>query len=627
MAPLPFRRVLSLALAGIVVVAGLARADTGTGTAEPEASTSATMPAARALSETQRARMALDRLGFGPRPGEVARVAAMGVDAWIARQLHPETIADDALARHLAGLEVPAMSTAELYRRYPNPTAIRQQLKRAESAGAAADGDQDRRQTRAALAAVYREKGYGRPREVYLQLASDRLLRATYSERQLQEQMVDFWSNHFNVYARKNVSQWLLPAFDRDTIRPHVLGKFHDLLLATAQSPAMLFYLDNIESVAPDAQLNEAMASARRAQAKRLPSGINENYARELLELHTLGVDGGYTQQDIREVARCFTGWSVIDPRGYRAYAAISGDERLQQRLQRQGERYGQPADAATGTFYFNPRLHDNGVKVVLGHRIDAGGIGDGLAVIDLLARQPATARFIARKLAVKFVGDQPDPALVARVAAAFERSDGDIRQTLAALFSDPAFFAPGNYRAKIKTPFELVVSSLRALDADSNGREIQVLLGDLGQPLYGYQAPTGYPDTAGDWVNAGAMIKRMNFAVALAANRIPGTQVDLARAQEGSAPSDLLDAGLARWLDAEVAPSTRTTLQQMLAQPLPEATLDAPTDDEDAFGDDERQAGSLARNMRVRLQPSQGDPARIQVASLILGSPDFQRQ
>lgn len=632
----------------------------------------AVMPAAmqKPLTEAQKARFVLDRLGFGARPGEVEKVEAMGVMNWIDRQLQPESLRDEALTPRLRGLSVPRMTTAQLYRKYPNPTTLLRQVERSSGESmrrdpsiATDDEAPDRSARRQALAKAYRETGGERPREVYLQLAADRLLRATYSEKQLQESMVDFWSNHFNVYARKNVSQWFLPAFDREVIRPHALGKFRDLLLASAQSPAMLFYLDNFESVSPkadlagkmdgarhdlsklsDAELRSALMKRRgfsaaeaderiarlranpdRPLAQRMPDGINENYARELMELHTLGVDGGYSQQDIREVARCLTGWTILDPRGYRQYAGASGDDRLSRQMRRQSERFGVPEEGETGTFYFNAKLHDPGTKTVLGHRIDGGGIEDGREVIDLLARQPATAHFIANKLAVKFVSDAPPAALVDRVAAAFTRSDGDIRATLHALFHDPEFFAPRNYQAKVKTPFELVASSLRALQAETNGREVQALLADLGEPLYGYQAPTGYPDTAADWVNSGALLKRMNFAVALASNRIPGTRVDLQALGRGDNRA-LLEAGLARWLDESTTPATRSGLLARLAQPLPEAKLDD-MQDEDTVGSDERPVGGLARGQRVRLLAASGDPRQIQVAALIFGSPDFQRQ
>jgi len=635
-----FRLVLAATLAGSV--AGLAAATgASAGTAASAGApmnvrTAASMtppPAAAAplargpLTETERARLVLDRLAFGARPGDVERVRAIGVDAWIARQLHPETIDDGDVARRVAGLQVPTMRTAELFARYPNPAMLlrREGLKKG-------DVDADPKARRQQLAREYRDKGYGRPRQVYLELATDRMLRATYSERQLQEVMVDFWSNHFNVYAKKNVLQWYLPAYDRDTIRPHALGKFRDLLLATARSPAMLYYLDNFQSVSPDADLASRMR-ANPKRAAKLPDGINENYARELMELHTLGVDGGYSQQDISEVARAFTGWTIADARGIGAAGtgqgmAAVGNGRQAGRYGRRGaamrERMGVPPGVQSGEFYFNPILHDRGVKTVLGQRIDAGGADDGLAVIDLLARSPATAKFIAGKLCAKFVSDHPDPALVARVAAAFRRSDGDIRATLAALFRDPDFFAPQNYRAKVKTPFELVASSLRALGAQSNGREVQMLLADMGEPLYGYQAPTGYSDAAADWVNSGALLKRMNFAVALAANRIPGTRVDLDALGAADDPRAQLDAGISRWLGGAVSAETRRILLARLGQPLPEAQLDDAGSDAMAG---EGIGGGRGGAPKVRLLAASGDPQRVQVAALILGSPEFQRQ
>jgi uncharacterized protein (DUF1800 family) len=568
------------------------------------------------ISEEQKARMALDRLAFGARPGDVERVRAMGVDAWIQRQLYPERIPDSDVERRVAGLEVPKMSTAQLFEKYPNPAMILAQE------GISRKDAKDDAQLKQKLVREFRDKGYGRPRDVYLELGADRLLRATYSERQLQEVMVDFWSNHFNVYAKKNVVQWYLPTYDREVIRPHALGKFRDLLLATAESPAMLYYLDNFQSVSPNAHLDERLPGRRNAKFRqKLPSGINENYARELMELHTLGVDGGYTQQDIREVARAFTGWTIADARGMGNARALGGRAGARMRA-----RAGLPEGVKTGDFYFNPLLHDSGAKTVLGYRIDGGGVRDGLAVIDLLARQPATAKFIARKLCEKFASDQPDPALVARVAAAFTRSDGDIRATLSALFRDPAYFSARNYRAKVKTPFELVASSLRALGAQTNGREVQLLLADLGQPLYGWQAPTGYPELAADWVNSGALLKRMNFAVALASNRIPGTHVDLAAlgGRQGDSRGQL-DAVLAQLLGGQVSAQMRKELVARLDQPLPEAKLDDAMSDE--MGGADYGGGGRGRAPRVHLLAASGDPQRMQVAALVLGSPDFQRQ
>src|SRR4029079_11887024 len=293
-------------------------------------------------------------------------------------------------------------------------------------------------------------------------------LRAVYSERQLQEVMVDFWTNHFNIFANKGADRWLLPAYDRDTIRPNALSKFSTLLQATAQSPAMLFYLDNFQSVSPNANANRGRGLLQQLRADQRPQqqrrGINENYARELMELHTLGVDGGYTQKDVQEVARCFTGWTIFQPRGgAAAINAVMGNDAMR--------RNAQAMSRVPGTFVFNPRVHDDGEKVVLGHKIPAGGgIKDGLTVLEILSRHPSTAKYIATKLVRHFVSDTPPPALVDRVAGAFTKSDGDIRETLKTIFFSKEFNSTEAYRAKIKRPFELVISAIRTLAAETNG-------------------------------------------------------------------------------------------------------------------------------------------------------------
>jgi uncharacterized protein (DUF1800 family) len=542
------------------------------------------------LSEQEKARMALDRLAFGPRPGEVERVRTMGVDAWIRQQLAPDDIADTDLPHRVAKLTVPMQSTSQLldkYRVLPD-RAARVEMRKIQDP---VERARVRREaTRKGLA-----EGYRPWKQLYPEMAADRLLRAIYSERQLQEVMVDFWSNHFNVYKDKGVLPWYLSAYDREVIRPYALGRFRDLLLATARSPAMLYYLDNFKSVSPQAGKKRTPDSPR--------PGINENYARELMELHTLGVDGGYTQQDVREVARAFTGWTIAGVRN-RAGGAMGAHSQLPEGVER-------------GEFWFNPRLHDPGPKTVLGQRIDADGEGDGIAVIDLLARHPSTAKFIARKLCQKFASDTPDPAMVARVAGAFTRSDGDIRATLSALFSDPEFFTSRNYRAKVKTPFELVASSLRALDAQTDGRAVNRMLTDMGQPLYGHMAPTGYSENADDWVNAGALLKRMNFAVALVANQIPGTHVELGVVLGHSGdPRMQLDAGLQNLLGGQVSEESRQGLVARLGEPLDSGAIGASaiSDSAPAQGDGKLFAAS-------------GDRQRVQVAALILGSPEFQRQ
>jgi uncharacterized protein (DUF1800 family) len=376
-----------------------------------------------------------------------------------------------------------------------------------------------------------------------------------------------------------------------------------------------------------DAELDQRLNQLKNQMQNRQQRGINENYARELMELHTLGVDGGYTQADIVEVAKAFTGWTIADPRGYRRAAAddIKGREnRALNRLQRQA---GIPDDIESGEFYFNERWHEQGTKTVLGQKINEGGMKDGLKVIDILVAHPSTAKFIAKKLAVKFVSDNPSEDLVKRVAKTFQDSKGDIKTTLRALFTDKEFYAPDNYRAKIKTPFELAVSAIRTIGAETDARPaILAMLNKLGEVPYGYQAPTGYPDTAEDWVNAGALLERLNFAVALASNRIPGTKADLKLFEAGSKAA-ILDKTLAVVLDNEVSPNTKATLLKQLEQPLPEVKApDEVEDNPEATNMRPQQQGGRM-NRQARLLAPSGNAEVFKVVSLVLGTPEFQRQ
>lgn len=660
--------------------------------------------AAKSLTENQKILHVLNRLGFGARAGDVERVKRIGIDKYVEQQLNPASLNDAVADAKVKNLDVLKMSSAELFNKFPNQAAIllavadrnglqRQDLQglrqnnnqnnnsanqemKAEPMSGATDGGKqlsaaERQKYQREIAELYAKYKLGRPQQITQQLNAARIMRAVYSERQLQEVMVDFWTNHFNVYAGKAATRWFLPHYDRDVIRPNALGNFKDLLQATAQSPAMLFYLDNHESVAPNAQptnggrrnpkrravqtnpANEPNAERREKlkkqygltdaeldarikanqtnpkQPKRMPRGINENYAREIMELHTLGVDGGYTQADIREVARAFTGWTIVDARGYRRAFASLANGAEDKRLTRLARLNGLPEDAESGTFFFNERVHDAGEKTVLGQKINEGGIKDGLKVIDVLVNHPSTAKFIARKLAVKFVSDAPSEALVGRVATAFQNSKGDIKTTLRALFADKEFFAPGNYRAKIKTPFEVVVSALRTVGAETNGGQIQALLAKMGEPLYGFQAPTGYPDSAADWVNTGALLERLNFAVALASNRIPGTRVDL-KSFAGRDRTQTLNQAIAVVLDGEISPNTKASLLKQIEQPLAEPKIETvadETDDGENMAMTRNQGGRNRQNRQIRLLAPSGDAEVFKVVGLILGTPEFQRQ
>jgi uncharacterized protein (DUF1800 family) len=423
---------------------------------------------------------ALNRLTFGPRPGEVERVQKMGLSAWIDQQLSPTRIDDSALTSRL-----PSMPQ--------KPSTI--------------NSPQDARR-------------YGR--EAVQVLAAAKITRAVYSERQLEEVLVDFWFNHFNVFAGKGRTSLFIPEYEREAIRPHVLGTFRDLLGATAKSPAMLFYLDNWLSADPKAaeQLATQQRQRRAARGQQPPQnaqnrkrGLNENYGRELLELHTLGVDGGYTQQDVIEVARAFTGWTIGRP-----------EPPARGRLANRRGRATQAAppmdmDLGDAQFRFVRALHDSGAKVVLGQRIEAGGgMEDGERVLDIVAAHPATARHIATKLVRRFVNDDPPEALVARVAARFRETKGDLREVVRAVITSPEFFAADTRRAKMKTPLEFVTSAVRATGRDMpDARPMLRALQQLGMAPYQCQPPTGYDDTAETWITAGALVTRMNVAQQIA--------------------------------------------------------------------------------------------------------------
>jgi uncharacterized protein (DUF1800 family) len=618
-----------------------------------------------ALTEEQRIVHVLNRLGFGARPGDVERVEAMGVENYIQQQLTPERIPDTLVEAKLKNLSTLSMTTAQLYEKYPQPGRLLRQLERRgdlprELAEARNKTPRQNQQTdgrpdssemkpaqnqrspnqtpalnqeyRRAIREYYMENGFQRPQRIISELQASRILRAVYSERQLQEVMTDFWTNHFNVFAGKGADRWLLVSYDRDTVRPNAMGRFSDLLKATALSPAMLFYLDNFQSVSPIAQQNRSANQRpraaimrrnvgsqgemsaqddRRQQLQQARRGINENYARELMELHTLGVDGGYTQKDVQEVARCFTGWTIFAPRG--------AGEAAQR-------RFGEAARERAGTFFFNRRVHDDSEKIVLGKKIPAGGgFEDGLMVLDILAQHPSTAKFIAQKLLTYFVSDTPSDAMVQRVAASFTKSGGDIRETLKTIFFSPEFNSPEAYRAKVKRPFELAISAVRTLGGDTNGGpQFHQWIARMGEPLYGYQTPNGYSDTAESWVNTGALLERLNFGLALASNRIPGTRVDLNRfvSETNKDNRGVMDQFLNVIIAGDISPKTRATLLKQMSETNTPGVgqvveMRSQEDTDELVGS--RRAGTA-------VSAEINDPVS-KIVGLILGSPEFQRQ
>jgi len=577
------------------------------------------------LTKDEQVLHALDRLTFGPRPGDVEIVKKMGVKKWIDLQLHPEKIAESpALEAKLAPLETLRMTQGDTEASYPTPQMIRQvaqgrqplpedpiaraaverQVRRFKVKKDEKDTDPiepvvplDKLLTQTQIKAlrtgtadqkkellasipeeqiddvviampppmrnqlmpiapeVLRRKFMlsNAPQQVIAyDLSEGKLYRAILSNRQLQEQLVDFWYNHFNVFLDKGNDRFMVPSYEREAIRPHVLGHFRDLLESTATAPAMLFYLDNWQSVAPDV--------ARRGRGGKQTRGLNENYGRELLELHTLGVDGGYTQKDVTEVARCFTGWTIKNPQ-------------------------------AGSTFTFNDRVHDKGEKIVLGVTIPAGGgKDDGEKVLDILARHPSTARFISKELAQRFVSDNPPQAMIDRMAKTFLDTNGDIRAVMNTMLTSKEFLSQGAYQAKVKTPFEMIVSSIRAIGAEVDyAFPLANRIAQLGQPLYRKDTPTGYSSANAEWINSASLLARMNFALDLTQNKVQGTKVDQARFNQDPA---------------------HTARLMLFTNPT------APT--RDAI--DKAIADQKAKNPKA-------PPSPALVAGLVIGSPDFQRR
>jgi uncharacterized protein (DUF1800 family) len=692
----------------------------------------------------QRVLHALNRFTFGPRPGDVAAVQAMGLKPWFEQQLNPLSIDDSALEEKLSAFPAMKMQEAELKQKYPSPQMLKQMIdrnlplpsdpvehaiyadeiafyqaqkakqaeKKAEAAQnpdggmmspemakntpakekSALPGDgvdpsvpsmatheeqfysgleavkiinlpPDERMRRIlamppnelvafrrslsqreladateGLSPIQRETLaalQGSPRMIGAELLATRMLRDVYSERQLEAVMTDFWLNHFNVYIKKNQNEpYLLPAYEREVIRPNALGKFEDLLVATAKSPAMLMYLDNFQSIGPDSQAaRNAPRIARFVQNPQVKQalkdrGLNENYARELMELHTLGVQcevsadrpvtgldkvcgQGYTQQDVTQVAKVLTGWTIDQP--YRS-----------------------------GGYQFEERRHEPGSKTVLGKTIEENGEREGMQVLHMLATSPATAKFISTKLAVRFVSDAPPPALVDRMANAFLASNGDIKTVLRTMFDSPEFWSPEVYRAKVKTPAEFVVSAVRASGAEvKNAIPLVQALDKLGMPFYGMQTPNGYSWMAEPWVNTGDLVSRMNFALGLSSDRFPGVETDWARVlgdtgtgvkpatlttgsrdEAAAAKEEKLEVTL---LGQAVSDRTRSTvLQQFQNQAIQQQAV---KDFSIRPNDLEPMTQVLNPDwQRRQLRPPQDREAAM-MAGLLLGSPEFQRR
>ncbi len=656
-------------------------AATDTNTARQERTDSGAFPWRDAgLSERQAAAHLLDRWTYGPRPGDVDRVLELGLETWFETQLTAR-LPEPRLREKLEPLGTLDLPLEKIVETYPNPGLV---LNRARREGVIdadlqpGDSNGSDRNRRAMFEQVRRwaeQQGIRPQRELLAETMAQKLGRAVYAENQLREVLTDFWFNHFNVSITNNLARPLVLSYERDAIRPHVLGTFRDLLGATARHPAMLVYLDNARSTAEEGRpttfdprqmrrgrggrggsfggqrgfggqrpgsFGGSQAPRRgsregddEARQRRRSDGLNENYARELLELHTLGVDGGYSQDDVIEVARAFTGWSVLPPR-------IGRDGSQQRALERLSENPHRAARAGfhvDGLFLFRADAHDAAAKRVLGTTLPAGrGIEDGEDVLDLLADHASTGRHLAHKLAVRFVTDQPSPSLVERLASTFERSRGDLPTVLRTLVRSPEFWQARG--SKIKSPLELAASTLRALDADvSHPQGTLEWVSRMGQPLYAYQAPTGYPDTADAWVNTGSLLNRMNFGLQLAAGRVDGVRLDLSALAASPAGEhrepESMQAALETYVpllmperDAEgtIALLTPVVQDPALADKVSGAAPEPSTDDPYAV-DPELDNLLFGSSGRLASQSYAPPTPLEQVIGVILGSPEFQRR
>ena len=619
------------------------------------------------LTERQAAAHLLNRFTFGARVGDIDELVNIGLEKWFSQQLAAGQ-KDDELNKRLSSYDAINLSNAEVVKLFPKNAqilrlAIKDGLINKDSVNLS-----NMKKYRATLAEYMRDKGYRPQAELFRQLVNQKILRAVYSNNQLQEVLTDFWFNHFNVSITKNICAEYIPAYERDVIRPNVRGSFEDLLIATAKSPAMLYFLDNFsssgtsESIAMpvnDIVRNQILEKARiqmadtnttRAQAlkkvqqNRKNQGLNENYARELMELHTMGVDGGYTQSDVTQAARVLTGWSVYPMDN--AYG-----NPLRNMIEKAGvENLNKRGFVIEGDFLFAANRHDRGEKMVLGKKFQANaGYEEGLELLKILANHTSTAKFISRKIAIRFVNDNPSETLIEKMAETFKQKDGDISAILLGMVSSPEFWSAEAIREKTKSPFELAVSAVRGLNADVNQPfQLNSWISRMGQKMYFYQAPTGFPDKGQYWINTGSLLNRMNFGLALAAQRIPGVRLNLLALNKNREPessesalhqySELilperdLEKTIARLIpmlnDPELIKKVETAATlNVVQQPKP---LMVNEDAQQMSDGTEPKISKVIAGNRLNSQgqtQNAGNLLLAQVVGVILGSPEFQRK
>ena len=505
------------------------------------------------LTERQAAEHLLDRFTYGATPGQIDAVMKMGLENWFSQQLEAE-LPDDSLNQRIGNYDAINLSNTDVCRVYPPGFVIRSMaIKDSVISKDSVDKAVDKKAFNAQLQAYMDKKGFKSDQDLYKQFIDQNILRAAYTHNQLQEVLTDFWFNHFNVSFFKGECAQFIPAYERDVIRPNALGKFDQLLLASAKSPAMLYYLDNFTSVGPPVvappkiadkpanagdmsmMMSSGNAPAIASKVKTLTqpgknvNGLNENYAREVMELHTLGVDGGYTQQDVTQAARVLTGWTVY-PISDQAYGSA-----MKGLVAKIGENnLAQKGFVHEGDFLFTPNRHDHGEKVVLSHRFPAStdpatGYQEGVDLLEMLAHHPSTAKFICKKLAVRFVSYDPPQSLINKMAKSFTAHDGDIKEVLMTMVSSPEFWDKKALLTKTKSPFELAISSVRGLSADiEDPYQLFNWISRMGEKIYYYQAPTGFPDRGNYWINTGALLNRMDFSLALTSGQIAGVKINL---------------------------------------------------------------------------------------------------
>lgn len=608
------------------------------------------------LTERQAAAHLLSRFTYGATPGEVDEVVKMGLEKWFEQQLDGN-LPDDSLNNILSQYDALKLSNAQIIQEFPRNNVVLRMAVRDGAISQDSVNKGDRRNYRYTLQNYMTNHGMKQVQELYRQFYNQKVLRAAYSNNQLREVLTDFWFNHFNVSTTKNDCSEYIPDYERDVIRPNVTAKFGDLLLATAKSPAMLYYLDNFSSSGPmeDNQVQrrraaflqntmqdnpQATVALQRVQNARRQRGLNENYAREVMELHTLGVDGGYTQQDVTQAARVLTGWTVTPMGAYGGNGAMM-----------QGGRFGNAGrngagaqgNVREGDFMFAANRHDNGEKIVLGKKFGPnGGYQEGVDLLEMLAHHPSAAKFITKKIAVRFVSDTPPQSLLDKMVKTFNQKDGSIREVLITMVNSPEFWSADALREKTKSPFELVISSVRSLHAQINQPyQLYTWADKMGQKMYAYQAPTGFPDKGQYWINTGALLNRMNFGLALATQRIPGVKIDLQALNshhEPESPAAALATYSKLMMPERNLSSTIKQLTPMLNQPQLGKKIDAaatqtivPSQPDAGAQDMMTNAGFGGGRRRFgnnnNIQVKGDDSMLAQVVGIIVGSPEFQRR